>query len=1726
MLKNKIIVRKIRNILILLMVIIIMFGAYKNIRDSRAENVKDITIEILDKDGALSAQTLTTNAIELEEGIYRVDLPRTLNGISITEYYKKDGQQLEVNNANSGMILELTEEELGNDSEIQIQIDTAYDKKEVKADGETKVLYNRQVQYDENVIVLGYMPLDAQLEVKEVDIGTLTNVKLPSQEQTIKSAYDISVYELIEKTIVKEGAEKENAQAQAQTEIESESETEAEGEAQTKTETQAETQTNATETDTNNTETNAAAGIVIEEGTETDTEETQQQQEQTEETTSQEETSGQETELTQTTQEETSNEKAQTTETQEETITEKIEYEPAKYGEELYVRIIYNREDQDKEKISIYNTNNEQLEVVQEAEGAGFLTTKLETFVVATEIREEGLIEEVPEEEVPEEETPGEGEGNEGSTGGSGLGGIIDGSIGDTGGLDEELLGASSGTPYLPSGYTYVTGTKSTGVVIKDASGNEFVWVEVPKTSTVYPTAGTSITSFTTANYTKIETDLKTYTSTIRNSTAFSDIYHSDASTGLTSSEYTTLKQQMLKSIYLNGGFYVGRYETGATSARTSSTSGTSQAAVIKANMYPYTRVTTSEAQTKAEGFASGSMKSSLLFGLQWDLVLKHLQTKGAATQAQVTTNSKAWGNHIDSTWTVSNTSAKYSTDSDHNTWKTGAYTKTSTTTSVKLSTGAADTFKKMNIYDLAGNNWEWTLEYANSSTYPVTLRGGSSHLPGGEKNVSYRGREETTTKGTSVGFRVGLFYNGDASSTKMTAPTLSVSPTSTDYAKAAKSVTITANATGGGGLSSSNSYQYYLSNSSTALSGGAWTTYTSGTAFNINPGTSGTYYLFVKRINNLIGTASTSGGTATTVSGTTYQRFGPYKFDYTAPTYTSVEVKNVTKDGYDVYVYGVADAHSGVSAVKYPTWTVNGDQDDLLWITATDQGNGTYYCRVNASDHNNEEGWYHTSVYLYDALSTSAGIDDISNVYVDRTAPQISISPSNGNQTWAKSHSATISLTDNYSGFASGETLNYGWSTSATEPPAIWTAITPTASSTSQTFTATASDLNGKYYLWVDPMNETYKDAQENVQTTTVKSTGAFYFDNTVPAVTYKYASTDIDYDAKNVKIVFDITDNNYSTTSLALSDLTIRIDGEDITNNSEVRKAFTSVAVAGTVDGVSKTIGRRYTLTLSELEQSSIDAGEKYLDYSGVISITIAGGKVSDSASNTNTTKTITVGINEAQQLPSSQSTDPYLPNGYKHVQGTLASGIVIEDGAGNQFVWVEVPRTSTVYPTAGLDIKSFTDEEYTKIENDLKTYTSVYRNNLGGTTSTANKDEYHSDSLTGLTETEYNNQKKKMLKSVYKNGGFYVGRYEVGTEDGARTSSSNATQTPVIKANVYPYNYITTSDAQQLSESFATSGNTTSLMFGVQWDLMLKYLETKGTAQSQLTSDSTSWGNYMNNTVAITNENAKNYTSANGWKTGTYLNNTTTVSVLLSPGASNTFYKQNISDIAGNMYEWTLEYDDSSNPAVGRGGHYSMDGNERPAIMRGAWTISDSKKAHVGFRVSLYKDESMTTGENAPSYIPERFSHVEGSLNTGYVVQDPAGNEYVWVEVPKTSTVYPTAGLNIKEFTDDEYTAIETDLHTYTSVYRNGTQFEDEYLDFEAAGLYLQGLTREEFYTQKKKMLKSIYQYGGFYVGRYETGTTTPITSAEDKTKTPVIKANMYPYNKISVAGAQAV
>ncbi|WP_368262611.1 GBS Bsp-like repeat-containing protein [Clostridium disporicum] len=140
-------------------------------------------------------------------------------------------------------------------------------------------------------------------------------------------------------------------------------------------------------------------------------------------------------------------------------------------------------------------------------------------------------------------------------------------------------------------------------------------------------------------------------------------------------------------------------------------------------------------------------------------------------------------------------------------------------------------------------------------------------------------------------------------------------------------------------------------------------------------------------------------------------------KIDKTTPTYTSAEIKNITTDGFDVYVYGVSDGQSGMKVVRFPTWTSANGQDDLAgdWnsdsntsVKGEDLGNGTYKFRVNRSEHNNEFGEYITHIYMYDNVGNYSSTGVSYNVK-DITNPTLSIT---GNPTsWTKDN-VTLTVT------------------------------------------------------------------------------------------------------------------------------------------------------------------------------------------------------------------------------------------------------------------------------------------------------------------------------------------------------------------------------------------------------------------------------------------------------------------------------------------------------------------------------------------------------------------------------------------------------------------------------------------------------------------------------------------------------------------------------------------
>lgn len=70
----------------------------------------------------------------------------------------------------------------------------------------------------------------------------------------------------------------------------------------------------------------------------------------------------------------------------------------------------------------------------------------------------------------------------------------------------------------------------------------------------------------------------------------------------------------------------------------------------------------------------------------------------------------------------------------------------------------------------------------------------------------------------------------------------------------------------------------------------------------------------------------------------------------------------------------------------------------------------------------------------------------------------------------------------------------------------------------------------------------------------------------------------------------------------------------------------------------------------------------------------------------------------------------------------------------------------------------------------------------------------------------------------KSIYLNGGFYVGRYEAGIEENRTSSSEDATIVPVSKPSVYPYTYVTLSQAYKLARSVNSGDYTSNLLYGI--------------------------------------------------------------------------------------------------------------------------------------------------------------------------------------------------------------------------------------------------------------------------------------------------------------------
>ena len=248
--------------------------------------------------------------------------------------------------------------------------------------------------------------------------------------------------------------------------------------------------------------------------------------------------------------------------------------------------------------------------------------------------------------------------------------------------------------------------------------------------------------------------------------------------------------------------------------------------------------------------------------------------------------------------------------------------------------------------------------------------------------------------------------------------------------------------------------------------------------------------------------------------------------------------------------------------------------------------------------------------------------------------------------------------------------------------------------------------------------------------------------------------------------------------------------------------------------------------------------------------------------------------------------------VPAGFKVVNTddlTVEKGIVVEDSKRNQYVWI---------PCTTEDSKS--QLQFKRTEWDVEVD--------GADNSRASKDEltltcpenYSDNGLTYAVVNEIVAQVKAEKDSVRRNGGYYIGRYEVGDENG----------TAVIKADQTPMASIIWSTAYSKAKGIGGGpGATTYLCSSYAWDTAINFIQNNGFPNYAKAREDSYNENWVDKNVKDSKGNIiKAANNAERLPTG------------------KTTPKCNIYDMGGNEVEFTTEVMPStSEPVVLRGGIY---------------------------------------------------------------------------------------------------------------------------------------------------------------------------------------------------------
>lgn len=294
----------------------------------------------------------------------------------------------------------------------------------------------------------------------------------------------------------------------------------------------------------------------------------------------------------------------------------------------------------------------------------------------------------------------------------------------------------------IPTGFYYVGGTKASGIVISDNKndknkyrnqkvvgtdllGNQYVWIPC-----------TTDSSSSDLQYARtewgVEVDGADNSRAIKDELTLTDssVTYSDADTanGINadvSKEIVAQIKAEKASVAQYGGYYIGRYEVGRNS----------DTAVVKYNQTPYASITWSTAYGLAKKIITNSEATSYLCSsYAWDTAVNFIQNNSTA---------KNYATSIEGF--NGNWNPQAVKDPSGNVIKPAG-------TSQQLNTGLTTQF--CNIFDIGGNEAEFTTELNPGTSEAVVLRGGY----GGVSPAGYRWDDGSGDAYINYGFRATLF--------------------------------------------------------------------------------------------------------------------------------------------------------------------------------------------------------------------------------------------------------------------------------------------------------------------------------------------------------------------------------------------------------------------------------------------------------------------------------------------------------------------------------------------------------------------------------------------------------------------------------------------------------------------------------------------------------------------------------------------------------------------------------------------------------------------------------------------------------------------------------------------------------------------------------------------------------------------------------------------------------